>query len=133
MSEDKRFVMVIVAVLGDRFEEGGVGVRREDELGWSTHDRRLVAGKEGKLAEKEELRLENEVFLGPVPWSLKKKAGDPRRENLAGYAGEFKPHVKDYFFAKAAGHYLMEVSDKSVKVDFYGGDSSKPAKTFVLR
>ena len=63
----------------------------------------------------------------------KKKAGDTRRENLAGYAGEFKPHVKDYFFAKAAGHYLMEVSDKSVKVDFYGGDSSKPARTFVLR
>ena len=67
MNEDKRFVMVIVAVLGDRFEEGGVGVRREDELGWSTHDGRLVAGKEGKLAEIEELRLENEVFLGLDP------------------------------------------------------------------
>ena len=26
VSEDKRFVMVIVAVLGDRFEEGGVGL-----------------------------------------------------------------------------------------------------------
>ena len=67
VSEDKRFVMVIVAVLGDRFEEGRVGVRREDELGWSTHDGRLVAGKEGKLVEMDELRLENEVFLGPVP------------------------------------------------------------------
>ena len=32
VSEDKRFVMVIVAVLGDRFEEGGVGARSEDEL-----------------------------------------------------------------------------------------------------
>jgi hypothetical protein len=62
--------MVIVAVLGDRFEEGSVGVRSEDELGWSTHDGRLVAGKEGKLVEMEELRLENEVFLGPVPWSI---------------------------------------------------------------
>ena len=70
VSEDKRFVMVIVAVLGDRFEEGGVGARREDELGWSTHDGRLVAWKEGKLAEKEELRLENEVFLGPGPRSF---------------------------------------------------------------
>ena len=70
MSEDKRFVMVIVAVLGDRFEEGSVGARREDELGWSTHDGRLVAWKEGKLAEKEELRLENEVFLGPGPRSF---------------------------------------------------------------
>ena len=67
MSEDKRFVMVIVAVLGDRFEEGGVGARREDELGWSTHDGRLVEGKEGKFAGKEELRLENGVFLGPGP------------------------------------------------------------------
>ena len=45
MNEDKRFVMVIAAVLGDRFEEGCVGARREDALGWSTHDGRLVAGK----------------------------------------------------------------------------------------
>ena len=67
MSEDKRFVMVIVAVLGDRFEEGSVGARREDELGWLTHDGRLVAGKEEKLAKIEELRLENEVFLGLDP------------------------------------------------------------------
>ena len=78
MSEDKRFVMVIVAVLGDRFEEGGVGVRREDELEWSTHDGRLVAGKEGKLAEKEELRLENEVFLGPGPRSFTSRRPYPR-------------------------------------------------------
>ena len=75
VNEDKRFVMVIVAVLGDRFEEGGVGVRREDELGWLTHDGRLVAGKEGKLVEMEELRLENEVFLGPVPWSYTEFSG----------------------------------------------------------
>ena len=56
MNEDRRFVMVIVAVLGDRFEEGSVGARREDELGWSTHDVRLVAGKEGKLAENRRIK-----------------------------------------------------------------------------
>jgi hypothetical protein len=36
-------------------------------VGWSTYSWLLVAGKEGKLAEIEELRLENEVILGPVP------------------------------------------------------------------
>lgn len=62
-----------------------------------------------------------------------KAKNDARHADLAGYAEEFRPYVKDYFFAKAAGHYLMEVSDKAVKVHFYGGDSAKSAKTFVLR
>ena len=56
MSEDKRFVMVIVAVLGDRFEEGGVGARRVDELGWSTHGWRLAAAKRRKPCAKEKDR-----------------------------------------------------------------------------
>ena len=61
-----------------------------------------------------------------------KKQGE-RYADLAGYADEFRPYVKDYLFAKAAGHYLMEVSDKAVKVSFFGGDSTRSARTFVLR
>jgi hypothetical protein len=62
-----------------------------------------------------------------------KKPGDARYADLAGYVDEFRPYVKNYLMAKAAGHYLMEVSDKSVKVSFYGGDSTKSDRTFVLR
>ena len=62
-----------------------------------------------------------------------KKSKDARYADLAGYAEEFRPYVKDYLFAKAAGHYLMEVSDKAVKVSFYGGDSTQSLRTFALR
>ena len=62
-----------------------------------------------------------------------KMAQDERHADLAGYAEEFRPYVKDYLFAKAAGHYLMEVSDKAVKVSFYGGDSTQSLRTFALR
>ena len=65
--EDECFMMVIVSVLGDRFKVGSVGAYRVEGVGYSTYSWLLVAGKEGKLAEIEELRLENEVILGPVP------------------------------------------------------------------
>lgn len=55
------------------------------------------------------------------------------RANLVEYVDEFRPYVKDFLFANAAGHYLMEVSDKSVNVAFYGGDSTQITRKFTLR
>lgn len=54
-------------------------------------------------------------------------------KELSGYTAEFAPYMKRYFFANAAGHYAMEVSDAGVKVRFYGGSATSPARTFVLR
>ena len=46
---------------------------------------------------------------------------------------EYRPFVKNYYFAKAAGHYNLEVSDDGVSVAFYGGDATTPSRTFRLR
>ena len=50
-----------------------------------------------------------------------------------GLVEEYKPFAKDYFFAKAAGHYRLDVSDDGVAVAFYGGDAATPSRTFMLR
>ena len=61
------------------------------------------------------------------------KGKDARYADLAGYVEEFRPYIKEYLLAKAAGHCLLEVSDKAVKAVFYGGDSTKGVRTFTLR
>ena len=55
------------------------------------------------------------------------------RDGLMRLADEYRPFVKDYLFANAAGHYRLEVSDARVAVAFFPGDSASPARTFVLR
>ena len=53
--------------------------------------------------------------------------------SLCQLADEYRPFIRDYLFANAAGHYRLEVSDRRVAVTFYGGNSRKPARTFLLR
>ena len=55
------------------------------------------------------------------------------RASLLQLANEYRPFVKDYLFANAAGHYRLEVSDARVAVQFFSGDATSPARTFVLR
>ena len=46
---------------------------------------------------------------------------------------EYRPFVKDFLLAKAAGHYRLEVKGEHVDVVFYGGDATVPTSTFRLR
>ena len=46
---------------------------------------------------------------------------------------EFRSGLKAYSRSLAAGSYKMNVSDGGVTVDFYPGDSTRPAHRFVLR
>jgi len=55
------------------------------------------------------------------------------RASLLRLADEYRPFVKDYLFAHAAGHYRLEVSDARVAVQFFGGDATSSTRTFVLR
>lgn len=55
------------------------------------------------------------------------------RAEMLGLANEYRPFVKDYLFANAAGHYRLEVSDARVAVQFFSGDATSPTRTFVLR
>ena len=49
------------------------------------------------------------------------------------FVAEYRPFVKNYFLAAAAGHYRLEVSDAGVSAVFYGGDDRTPSRTFKLR
>ena len=55
------------------------------------------------------------------------------RGELVQLADEYRPFVKDYFFANAAGHCRLDVSDACVEVQFFGGDAQMPSRTFTLR
>ena len=55
------------------------------------------------------------------------------RASLLRLADEYRPFVKDYLFANAAGHYRLEVSDARVAVQFFSGDATSPTRTFTLR
>lgn len=46
---------------------------------------------------------------------------------------EYKQGLVDYRQYRAAGHYLMNVSDTGVEVDFYACDSKTPTQTFTLK
>lgn len=46
---------------------------------------------------------------------------------------EYRPGLVDYRQYRAAGHYLLRVTDRVVAVDFYSGDALTPTQTFVLK
>lgn len=78
-----------------------------------------VWGKEGK----ESLRV---IGHGPEEYG-KQATGD------GADVKEYRPFVRDYLFADAAGHYRMNVSDDRVEVAFYAGAAAAPSQTFQLR
>ena len=43
------------------------------------------------------------------------------------------PGLKRFSIAYCAGSFKMKVEPNRIAVDFYGGDSIEPTKTFVLR
>ena len=56
-------------------------------------------------------------------------------DKLADFKSElefFRPGLKEYFFNRGAGHYMLDVSGDEVVMSFYPGDSRKPARKFGL-
>jgi len=62
-----------------------------------------------------------------------KNKTDERHAGLNELVEEYRPFMKDYQFITAAGHYRLEVSDSLVAVKLFGGASTTPTQTFVLR
>ena len=83
------------------------------------------------------VRDEGAAMYGRRATAMKKRHGraisKTMRASLLQLANEYRPFVKDYLFANAAGHYRLEVSDARVAVQFFSGDATSPARTFVLR
>ena len=47
--------------------------------------------------------------------------------------GEYRPHLKKFFFSGQQGRYRLDISDVAVTMTMFGGDSSEPSRTFTLR
>lgn len=116
-------------------------------LGGHTHKLELIDCElpEGRITQ----FVFNSVWAKPE-WSTEHVIGDGAssygRHSLAGgsgiqgteedkntLVGEYGKFVRGYHYARAAGHYRLEVSDERVAVAFYGGDATTPARTFTLR
>ena len=46
---------------------------------------------------------------------------------------EYRPGIRRYSYANAAGSYKLVVGDTDIHVDFYAGDSARLSERFVLR
>ena len=75
----------------------------------------------------------NSVWTNPahaVPAIISEGAG---AFGEGGFLKEYKPFVRRFMLARAAGHYWLRVSDRGVGVAFCGGDATTPSRTFRLR
>ena len=62
-----------------------------------------------------------------------KKLRPGRKGGHHDLVAEYRPFVRDYLFAQAAGHYRLEIGPSRVAVVFYGGATTEPTRTFLLR
>ncbi len=91
----------------------------------------------GEDAAKLVVRDEGAAMYGRRAKEIKMRYGravpQKERDGLVRLVDEYRPFVKDYLFANAAGHYRLEVSDARVAVQFFSGDATSPTRTFILR
>ncbi len=91
----------------------------------------------GEDAAKLVVRDEGAAMYGRRAKEIKMRYGravpQKERDGLVRLVDEYRPFVKDYLFANAAGHYRLEVSDARVAVQFFSGDATSPTRTFTLR
>ena len=59
--------------------------------------------------------------------------GKAERKLLGALYDEYRDGIKEFYNARATGHYILRVGDASVELDYYGHDAVVPTKTFVLR
>ncbi len=64
---------------------------------------------------------------------LPKKAKDYDLADAKELFGEYRPFVRDFYLSNQQGRFMLNVSDESVTMTAYGGDSADPVRTFVLR
>ena len=74
---------------------------------------------------------------GPDQYGLVRRrrvsSDDPANKDAEALYDEYRPGLRQYIHANAAGSYRLEVSRRGVAVDFYAGDSQSRSARFVLR
>ena len=73
-------------------------------------------------------------YTAPAEYArLPKKAKDYDLADARTLFGEYRPHVKDFFFSGQQGRFMLDVSDTSVTMTAYGGDHAEASRTFTIR
>jgi len=119
--------------------------RRAIILAGHTHmiDFKRVKSSEGELTQfitsavwtNEEMAFSKPRYTNPKGYgSLNgpKLTDAKAREDFRVCLGEVAKDLKEYWFACAAGHATLSVSDSSVKASFYPGDWRAPSQVFEL-
>ncbi|MBR3085064.1 MAG: metallophosphoesterase [Kiritimatiellae bacterium] len=81
-----------------------------------------------------ELGEEGDVFTtvdGYGAFSMPKFEGE-RLEDFKSQLGFFRPGLREYYWSMAAGHFAIAISDTSVGVDFFAGDSVVATRHFEM-
>ena len=73
-------------------------------------------------------------YTSPAEYArLPKKAKDYDLADARALFGEYRPHMKDFFFSGQQGRFMLDVSDTAVTVTAHGGDHAEVSRTFTLR
>lgn len=78
------------------------------------------------------VRAQDSAMYGELRKSELNADGTPIKDETPLF-DEYRPGLKRYLTAESAGSFKMSVSGSGIIVDFYGGDSEKITKSFVLR
>ena len=119
--------------------------RRAIILAGHTHmiDFKRVKSSEGELTQfitsavwtNEEMAFSKPRYTDPKGYGAlngPKLTDAKAREDFRVCLGEVAKDLKEYWFACAAGHATLAVSDRSVKASFFPGDARAPSQVFEL-
>ncbi len=70
---------------------------------------------------------------GASSYGERVKRAKHNKKELRALVDEYRPFMRDYLFADAAGHFRLEVGPSRIAAVFYGGSSTVPTRTFILR
>lgn len=65
--------------------------------------------------------------------ALKKKNDRAKIDGFQKDIAPFKRDLKEFFFNWGAGHFRLNVGESRVTMDYFPGDATTPARTFVMK
>ena len=73
-------------------------------------------------------------YTSPADYArLPKKAKDFDLADARTLFGEYRPHVRDFYYSGQQGRFMLDVSDSTVTMTAFGGDRAESSRTFTLR
>ena len=107
-------------------------VHRTELLDWRGDGGRITQMTMNSVWKKPELAQYDVISTGAASYGTLRQKNKKLPDESALF-DEYRPGIRAYSVSRAAGSYKLNVSDRRVTVDFYGGDSEKLTHRFILR